>query len=127
MNKPLSLGRYPPAAAHELYHHEQKPSAVESMADDIAAHGLLQNLVAYEDEGLFYVFAGGRRYRGLKELAKRKQIKKTEPVRCVIDTVNDASEISLDENVTREDLSPADQFERFRELDAHVAAREDAA
>ena len=25
-----------------------KPSAVESMADDIAAHGLLQNLVAYE-------------------------------------------------------------------------------
>src|SRR3546814_14870540 len=32
-----------------------KPSAVEAMADDIAAHGLLQNLVAYEDEGLFYV------------------------------------------------------------------------
>ena len=41
------------------------------MADDIAAHGLLQNLVAYEDEGLIYAFAGGRRYRGLKELAKR--------------------------------------------------------
>ena len=50
-----------------------KPSAVESMADDIAAHGLLQNLVAYEDDGLFYVFAGGRRYRALKQLAKRKQ------------------------------------------------------
>ena len=38
------------------------PSAIESMADDIAAHGLLQNLVAYEDDGLLYVFAGGRRY-----------------------------------------------------------------
>src|SRR3546814_8568121 len=55
-----------------------KPSAVEAMADDIAAHGLLQNLVAYEDEGLFYVFAGGRRYRGLKELAKRKRIKNSD-------------------------------------------------
>ena len=29
-----------------------KPSAVEAMADDIEAHGLLQNLVAYEDDGL---------------------------------------------------------------------------
>ena len=35
---------------------------------------------------------------------------------CVIDIANDAAEISLDENVTREDLHPADQFERFREL-----------
>jgi ParB family chromosome partitioning protein len=47
---------------------------------------------------------------------KRKEIKKTEAIRCVIDTANDAAEISLDENVTREDLHPADQFERFREL-----------
>jgi len=47
---------------------------------------------------------------------KRKQIKKTEAIRCVIDTANDAAEISLDENVTREDLHPADQYERFREL-----------
>ena len=28
-----------------------KPSAIESMADDIDAHGLLQNLVAYEEDG----------------------------------------------------------------------------
>jgi hypothetical protein len=37
-------------------------------------------------------------------------------IRCVIDTENDPAEISLDEIVTREDLHPADQFERFREL-----------
>jgi hypothetical protein len=37
-------------------------------------------------------------------------------IRCVIDTENDPAEISLDENLTREDLHPADQFERFREL-----------
>ncbi|MFC3439639.1 ParB/Srx family N-terminal domain-containing protein [Sphingobium rhizovicinum] len=40
-----------------------KPSAIDSMADDIAAHGLLQNLVVYEEDDLFWVFAGGRRYR----------------------------------------------------------------
>lgn len=48
--------------------------------------------------------------------AKRKQIKKSEPVRCWLDTANDPSEISLDENVTRTPMHPADQFERFREL-----------
>jgi hypothetical protein len=47
------------------------------------------------------VIAGGRAVKG---------------IRCVIDTENDPAEISLDENVTREDLHPADQFERFREL-----------
>ena len=48
--------------------------------------------------------------------SKRKQIKKSEPVRCWLDTANDPSEISLDENVTRTPMHPADQFERFREL-----------
>src|SRR3546814_13222743 len=55
-----------------------KPSAVEAIADEIAAHGLVQNLVAYEDEGLFYVFAGGRRYRGVKQLEKRTRIKNSD-------------------------------------------------
>jgi ParB-like chromosome segregation protein Spo0J len=47
---------------------------------------------------------------------KRKEIKKTEPIRCIIDIANDAHEISLDENVTRENMHPADQFEAFRKL-----------
>jgi ParB family chromosome partitioning protein len=37
-------------------------------------------------------------------------------VRCWLDTQNDPAEISLDENVTRTPMHPADQFERFREL-----------
>ncbi len=51
--------------------------------------------------------------------AKRKEIKKTEPIRCVIDTANDPFEISLDENVTRAAMHPADQFEAFYELSAN--------
>lgn len=48
--------------------------------------------------------------------AKRKHIKKTQPIRCYLDTENDPAEISLDENITRENMHPADEFERFREL-----------
>jgi ParB family chromosome partitioning protein len=48
--------------------------------------------------------------------AKRKQIKKSEAIRCWLDTANDPAEVSLDENMTRTQMHPADQFERFHEL-----------
>jgi len=38
-------------------------------------------------------------------------IKKTEPIRCVIDTRTIRTRCSLDDNVTRENMHPADQFE----------------
>uniref|UniRef100_B0SV44 ParB domain protein nuclease n=1 Tax=Caulobacter sp. (strain K31) TaxID=366602 RepID=B0SV44_CAUSK len=98
-------------------------ASIEAKAASIHAKGILQNLVVepeFDAEGAetgFYLvtIGEGRRLAQLLR-AKRKQIKKTEPIRCVIDTQNDPAEISLDENVTREDLHPADQFERFREL-----------
>lgn len=69
-----------------------------------------------EPTGFYFVTIGeGRRLAQLLRV-KRKQIKKTEGIRCVLDTENDAAEISLDENVTREAMHPADQYERFREL-----------
>ncbi len=69
--------------------------------------------------GFYLVTIGeGRRLAQLLRV-KRKQIKKTEGIRCVIDTANDPFEISLDENVTRTAMHPADQFEAFRELAEH--------
>jgi hypothetical protein len=76
-------------------------------AMSIAAKGILQNLVVEpetnaesEPTGFYLVSIGeGRRLAQLLR-AKRKEIKKTEPIRCVIDTANDPFEISLDENVT---------------------------
>src|SRR3546814_8525146 len=66
---------------------------------------------------LYYlVTAGEGRRLAMLLRAKRKQIKKSEPMRCWLDTANDPSEISLDENVTRTPMHPADQFERFEEL-----------
>jgi hypothetical protein len=50
----------------------------------------------------FYVVATGegRRLAQLPRV-KRKEIKKTEPIRCIIDTTSAPHEICLDENVTR--------------------------
>ena len=81
-----------------------KPSAINSMADDIAAHGLLQNLLAYEEDELFWVFAGGRRYRALKELVKRKKIANSDPFPIELRTKAEAIELSYAENAAREDM-----------------------
>jgi ParB family chromosome partitioning protein len=105
-----------------------KPSAVEAMADDIEAHGLLQNLVAYEDDGLLWVFAGGRRYRALKILVKRKRIKSSDTFPVELRTKEEAIELSLAENFQREDMHPADSIRAFAALrDTGMDAEEIAA
>lgn len=117
---PLNKLKKHPRNARKTPHSE---ASIEAKAASIAAKGILQNLVvepeldaASEPTGFYLVSIGeGRRLAQMLRV-KRKEIKKTEAIRCVIDTANDAAEISLDENVTREDLHPADQFERFREL-----------
>jgi ParB family chromosome partitioning protein len=68
------------------------------------------------ETGFYFVTIGeGRRLAQLLRV-KRKEIRKTEPIRCIVDTANDPHEISLDENVTRENMHPADQFEAFKKL-----------
>ena len=93
-----------------------KPSAIESMADDIDAHGLLQNLVAYEEDGLLWVFAGGRRYRGLKVLVKRKRVRNSDTFPVEVRTKEEAIELSFAENFQREDMHPADSIRSFAAL-----------
>ena len=117
---PLNKLKKHPRNARKTPHSE---ASIEAKAASIAIKGILQNLVVEPEldaegqpTGFYLVSIGeGRRLAQLLRV-KRKEIKKTEPIRCVIDTENDPAEISLDENVTREDLHPADQFERFREL-----------
>lgn len=116
---PLNKLKKSPKNARKVPHGE---AAIEALAASIEHKGLIQNLVIepeMKDEkptGAYFVTAGeGRRLAYLLR-AKRRQIRKNHPVRCRLDTENDPSEISLDENVTRTPMHPADQFERFREL-----------
>ena len=91
---------------------------IEELAASIAAHGLLQNLqVRPADKGDKYeVVAGMRRLAALKRLAKSKAIAKTADIACHVLTGEDATEISLAENVVRLPMHPADQFEAFKAL-----------
>nr|WP_210242672.1 ParB/RepB/Spo0J family partition protein [Bradyrhizobium ivorense] len=117
---PLSKLKKSPKNARKTPHSD---AAIEALAASIAVKGILQNLVVepeVDDEGaatgFFCVTIGeGRRLAQLLRV-KRKEIKKSEPIRCIVDTANDPHEISLDENVTREKMHPADEFEAFRKL-----------
>ena len=110
---PLNKLKKSPKNARKTPHSE---AAIEAYAASIAAKGILQNLVVEPEldgdgtaTGFYSVTIGyGRRAQLLR--VKRKEIKKTEPIRCIVDTANDPHEISLDENVTRENMHPADQF-----------------
>ncbi|SNT18952.1 chromosome partitioning protein, ParB family [Sphingomonas laterariae] len=117
---PLAKLKKSPRNARKVPHGE---AAIEALAASIQHKGLIQNLVVEPETkddgtptGYYLVTAGEGRRLAMLVRAKRKQIKKSEPVRCWLDTANDPSEISLDENVTRTPMHPADQFERFREL-----------
>jgi len=96
---------------------------IEALAASIAVKGVLQAPVVEPETdadgaptGAYLVTIGEGRRLALRLLAQRKLIKKTEAVRCVVDLSNDPHEISLDENVTRAGMHPADQFEAFRRL-----------
>lgn len=116
---PLNKLKKSPRNARKVPHTEAE---IEALAASIDAKGMFQNLVVEPEleadgqpNGCYFVTAGeGRRLAQLLR-AKRKKIRKTEPIRCRLDTENDPLEISLDENVTRTAMHPADQFEAFRE------------
>jgi len=96
------------------------PAEIEALAASIEANGMLQNLVVEpelneegRETGYYFVTIGeGRRLAQLLR-AKRRQIKKNDLIRCVLDTQHDAHEISLAENVIRSAMHPADEYEAF--------------
>lgn len=92
--------------------------AISELAASIAAHGLLQSLVVRKDKrGKYAVVAGRRRFLALKSLADSGDLPANAPIACTIleDEAN-AVEIGLAENVQREAMHPADEFEAFRAL-----------
>lgn len=117
---PLNRLKASPKNARKTPH---SPATIEAFAASIKAKGVLQPPVVEIERdgegaptGNYLVTIGEGRRQGLRLLAKRKAIKRTHPVRCIVDAENDAHEISLDENMTREAMHPADQFEAFQRL-----------
>lgn len=99
---------------------------------DIAAHGLLQNLVVTavrKPKGCFAVEAGERRRRTLQALADEGALPTDFPVAClVLEGEELAREASLAENFQRLSMNPADECRAFQALleqgaDAEAIAR----
>ncbi|WP_292046810.1 MULTISPECIES: ParB/RepB/Spo0J family partition protein [unclassified Brevundimonas] len=117
---PLNRLKASPKNARKTPH---SPATIEAFAASIKVKGVLQPPVVEVERdgegvptGNYLVTIGEGRRQGLRLLAKRKAIKRTHPVRVIVDAENDAHEISLDENMTREAMHPADQFEAFQRL-----------
>ncbi|EMR0618763.1 ParB/RepB/Spo0J family partition protein [Pseudomonas aeruginosa] len=103
--------------------------SIPELAASIQRVGLLQNLIviAAADGEHYEVVAGGRRLAALKLLAKKHRISKEWEVPCLLVADGTARTASLTENVQREAMHPADQFEAFAALVAEGRSIEDIA
>ncbi|VGO08734.1 putative plasmid stabilization protein [plant metagenome] len=91
---------------------------VDALADSIERVGLLQNLIVvpHPHGESFDIVAGGRRWAALRLLAKKKRIARDQTIPCLVVPDTSAVTVSLTENVQRQDMHPADQFEAFLAL-----------
>jgi ParB family chromosome partitioning protein len=103
--------------------------SIPELAASIQRVGLLQNLIVIpvSDGEHYEVVAGGRRLAALKLLAKKRRISKEWQVPCLLVADGTARTASLTENVQREAMHPADQFEAFAALVAEGRPIEDIA
>lgn len=111
---------------------EKNCRKVEASIDDLLASipavGLLQPLnVRAEEDGTFTVPAGGRRLRALQQLSETGQIAENMEVPCRVMNGEDDHEASLAENVIRQALHPADEYEAFAHLAENGMSEEDIA
>ena len=95
------------------------PRSLEQLAADIAARGVLQNLVVApvkKPRGHFDVLAGGRRYQALMLLVQTGRIEGDFPVPVLqqIGTAAENTETSLAENFQRMAMTPADECKAFQ-------------
>lgn len=88
------------------------PEALQALADSIAAHGVIQPLAVRKlDNGYYRIIAGERRWRAAR-LAGLREI----PV-CVLQADDRAvAELSLVENLQREDLNPMEEAQGYARL-----------
>ncbi|WP_186268514.1 ParB/RepB/Spo0J family partition protein [Burkholderia gladioli] len=100
----------------------RKRTGITALANNIAAVGLLQNLVVHpmkvgaKRAQTFGVAAGETRRLALLELVERGLTAPDAEVRCLVVSAEAAVLISTSENEMREPMHPADQCEAYRVL-----------
>lgn len=96
-------------------------ASLESLAESIRSHGVVQPLVVRRRDGGYELIAGERRWRAAK-LAGLARV----PV--VVKEVPDESllEIALIENIQREDLNPIEEAQAYKKLIETVGLTQEA-
>lgn len=94
--------------------------ALQELADSIKQFGLLQPILVQDRKGYYEIIAGERRWRAAK-LAGLKEV----PV--IIKNYSDQEivEISLIENIQREDLNPIEEAQAFKRLLEEFGLKQD--
>lgn len=102
---------------------------LSELADSIAAQGLLQNLVITKAKkrGAYEVVAGGRRLQAIQLLLADGRWPADRQVPALLVAGDSAFEASITENVQREAMHPADEFEAFAALIEQGKTIEDVA
>lgn len=88
-----------------------EPTALKELADSIKVHGVIQPIIVNKTGDRYIIVAGERRFRASK-LAGLKTI----PVIVKNYTEQQIKEISLLENIQREDLNPIEVANAMKEL-----------
>ena len=96
-------------------------TAIDELAASILEQGVLQNLVVRphpEQEGVWQVVAGERRYRALQSLLAEGKVAEAYPVPVVVREVSDHELLLLAtaENVQRQDMAPLEEADAFAKL-----------
>lgn len=103
--------------------------SVSELAASITRGRLIHNLVVVGagDGEHFDVVAGKRRLAALRLLVRQRKLHKDAGVPCLVVADAEAHTVSLTENVQREAMHPADEFEAFAALVAEGRPVEDIA
>ena len=99
---------------------ETDDDALAALAAEIAARGILQNLIGRRlDDGSLEILAGGRRWRAVGRLIEAGTLPADHPLPVKVETdVDDAEAIAIGtvENVQRETMHPLDEADAFAAL-----------
>ncbi len=93
-------------------------NTIADIEASIAALGLLQNLgvTKPKGDGPFLVTSGQRRLAAMRSLVGKGKLPADFPVPCRVVGEDSAGESSLAENVVRQAMHPADEFDAFKVL-----------
>lgn len=94
--------------------------ALEELAESIKEHGVIQPLLVQKEKDYYRIIAGERRWRAAKK-AGLKEI----PVIIKDYTEQEIVEISLIENIQREDLNPIEEAMAYKKLSEEFSLKQD--